>query len=483
MNRLAVKFFPHIVHLPQGVKASVAFFLASLITKGIAYLTTPVYTRLLTPDEFGVTSVFLTWLHLLGIVAMFCLGAGVFNNGMVDYPDRRDEYTFSMLGLSNIITLVFSGIILAGFPFIRSYIGLDFPLVLLMCAIFLCQPAYNFWAHQQRYELKWEKTTFWVVFSALFSSGIAIICILLFPRHRLYGRIFGAECALIAIYLGFYLHLAKKNHFHWNTSFWKQAFLFNLPIIPHYLSTHLLSSSDRLMIACLVSDSATAFYSVAYSVAAVVLIVWTAAHTSLIPFIYENCKVKNYSAISKVTLPILAVFGGTCILLILLAPEAISVMATRDYREAIYVVPPVVAGVFFQVHYYLYADVLYYYKKPRYVMYGSIGATAANLLLNWLFIPRFGYIAAAYTTLACYLLQATIDYWAMRHVIKVKIYDMHLIVLLSVALCAIAFACLFVYDIPSIRYSLLSLLVLALFLQRRRVIRILTAFKKKPNPA
>ena len=105
--------------------------------------------------------------------------------------------------------------------------------------------------------------------------------------------------------------------------------------------------------------------SAAHSVAFVVLVVWTAAHASLIPFIYENCKTKNYSAISKVTLPILAMFGGTCILLILLAPEAIALMATHDYREAIYVVPPVVAGVFFQVHCYLYADVLYYYKKPR----------------------------------------------------------------------------------------------------------------------
>ena len=55
-------------------------------------------------------------------------------------------------------------------------------------------------------------------------------------------------------------------------------------------------------------------------------------------------------------------------------------------------------------------------------MYGSVGATAANLLLNRLFIPRFGYIAAAYTTLVCYLLQAAIDYWAMRHVIREKIY-------------------------------------------------------------
>lgn len=468
--------------LPQGVKASFAFFFASLVTKGIAYVTTPVYTRLLTPDEFGQANVFLTWLHLLGLVAMFCLYCGVFNNGMVDYPDRRDEYSLSMLGLANLITLVFSSIMLCIYPFLRKWMGMDYPLVILMCVVFLFQPGYSFWMSRQRYELKWKGSTFWTVFSSFLSPVVALVAILAFPAHRLHARLFGAEGALAVIYAGFCLHIALKNRFRVNTAFWRQAFFFNLPLIPHYLSAYLLSSSDKLMISRMIGDAATAYYSVAHSVAFVVLVVWTAAHASLIPFIYENCKTKNYSTISKVTLPILAVFDATCILLILLAPEAIALMATRDYREAIYVVPPVVAGVFFQVHYFLYADVLYYYKKPRYVMYGSIAAASANIALNWLFIPRFGYIAAAWTTLVCYLLQAAIDYWAMRRVIREKIYDMRLVALLSVLLCAIAFICLFVYDTPAIRYALLGLLLLALFLLRDKVIHILTAFKTPRAP-
>ena len=473
-----MRLFSRVASLPQGVKASFAFFFASLVTKGIAYLTTPVYTRLLTPDEFGQTNVFLTWLHLLGIVAMFCLFYGVFNNGMVDYPERRDEYSLSMLGLANLIALVFSSVLLGVYPFIRRWMGLDYPLVVLMCVMFLTQPGYMFWMGRQRYELKWKATTFWTVFASLLSPAVAVAAILAFPSHRLHARLFGAEGALAVIYAGFCLHIARKNSFRVNVSFWKQAFLFNLPLIPHYLSTYLLASSDKLMISRLVNDSATAFYSVAHSVAFVVLVVWTAAHASLLPFIYENCKLKNYEAISKVALPILALFGGACVLIVLLAPEAIALMATDDYLEAIYVIPPTVVGVFFQVHYFLYADVLYYYKKPRYVMIGSVTAALSNIVLNWLFIPRFGYLAAGYTTLACFLLQAAIDYWAMRHVIREKIYDMRLVVLLSVLVCAIAFASLFMYDIPIVRYVFFMLLLLALLYYRAKAFRILTAFKK-----
>ncbi|MBR2489711.1 MAG: oligosaccharide flippase family protein, partial [Clostridia bacterium] len=81
-----------IKNLPAGVKASVAFFFASVITSGIAYIVTPIYTRLLSPEEYGQTSVFLTWVQVFGIIAMFCLHYGVFNNGMLDYKDKRDDF-------------------------------------------------------------------------------------------------------------------------------------------------------------------------------------------------------------------------------------------------------------------------------------------------------------------------------------------------------------------------------------------------------
>lgn len=78
--------------IPNAAKASIALFIANLISKGISYLTTPIYTRMLTSEEFGQVSVFLTWVQVFGIVAMFCLSQGVFNNGMVEHPNNRNEY-------------------------------------------------------------------------------------------------------------------------------------------------------------------------------------------------------------------------------------------------------------------------------------------------------------------------------------------------------------------------------------------------------
>ena len=459
--------------IPQAVKTSGVLFLANVVSSGISYLTTPLYTRLLTPVEYGQVSVFLTWMQVFGIVAMFCLSYGVFNNGMLDYPDKREEYSLSMLALSNSITAAFSVLLILLYPVLRVIIGLDFSLVILLCAIFFFKPAYDFYVSKNRYELRYKPVFLWTVLSAVASPSIALICINTFDK-RLYARIFGAELPLIIIYIGFYIYTVIKGGGRIETKYWKPALLFNLPLIPHYLSTYLLGSSDKLMISRLIGDSATAYYSVAYSVASVANILWTAVNSSLIPYTYEKCQKKDHKAISAVTMPILLVFALACVFVVLLAPEVVAFMATADYQEAIYVIPPVVGGVFFQVQYFIYANIVYYYKRPKYVMYASVTATALNIILNYIFIPRFGYIAAGYTTLVCYLLQAAIDYFAMKKVVGERVYNMRYLGVLSACVILVVPVAEFLYGYVVIRYLLVAGLLAVGFRYRKQIVSMLT---------
>ena len=430
-------------------------------------------------EEYGQVSVYLTWVQIFGIVAMFCLSYGVFNNGMVDHPERRDEYSLSMLVLSNIITLCFTGIMLCLFPFIKEWLDMDLPLLILMCVLFMVQPAYNFWTAKQRYEFKYKWTVIWSVVSAVLSPIVAIIAIVFSDGKRLYARIFGAEVTLIVIYILFYVYLFVKAKGKVNVSFWKAALVFNLPLIPHYLSSYLLGSSNKLLISGIVGDHATAYYSVAYSVASVVTIVWTSINASLIPYTYESCKKNDHKAISRVTSPILTAFGVVCGLVIMLAPEVVAIMATSDYMEAIYVIPSIVGGVFFQMHYYVYANVVYYYRKPKYVMIASITATVLNIGLNYIFISKFGYMAAGYVTLFCYIVQAAIDYFAMRHVVGHSVYNMKYIGALSLVLLLVALLSTFIYDYMLIRYAIIIAIFAAAFFMRKRIIQILKTLKAK----
>lgn len=460
-------------------KASIVFLMVSMIQKGLAYITTPIYTNLLTTDEYGKVAVFLTWFQLIGIVAMFSLQAGVFNNGMLEYKDKRDEYMLSMLALSNLITAVSGIVLIVGFKFWNRFMRLDMPLMILMLLLFLTQPAMNFWQSRQRFSYKYKALAIATVSSCIVSPVAAVICILIWPEHRLYARLFGAELALIAFYIFFYVQTIIKAHGKVNVSYWKFAFMFNLPLIPHYLSQYLLSSSDKLMISHLVGDTQTAFYNVAYSVAAVATIVWSAINTSLLPFTYENCKAKKFKRIADVTIPLMLVFAAACMTVIVFAPELIAIMAPPEYGIAIYVVPPVVGGVFFQCMYYIFANPIYYFKKPKYVMYASLIAAIINVILNYIFIPMFGFIAAGYTTIVSYMLQAFIDYLAMRKVMGFSIYNTKLLLGISAAVIAVSLVSALTYRFIFIRYGLFIAMLAVIYVNRRRLTDIFKTIKRR----
>lgn len=464
--------------MSPGVKTSIALLLSNMVQKGISYLTTPIYTRMLTTEEYGQVNVFLTWQQLFGIVAMFCLSYGVFNNGMIDYPKKRDEYSYSMLILSNILTIVFSALLVISLPISKRYLKMGTPLIFLMIVNFLFQPAYAFWNARQRYELKYKAMIVWALLIAFISPIVAVICIYYTNGSRFNARIFGAEGSLIAIYIIFYVIVGKKAKWKLNKTYWREALRFNLPLIPHYLSMYLLGSSDRLMIANMVNESAAAVYSVASSVASIAIVIWSSINSSLIPYTYERCKEKNYKAISRVVQPILIVFAILCAFIILCAPEVVRFMATEEYLEAIYVIPPIIGGVFFQVQYYIYANIVYYYKKPKYVMYASLSATVLNLVLNYIFIKQFGFLAAGYTTIICYCLQAILDYLAMKKVVNEEIYNMRFIVCLSIVVIFIALFSNLLYSYSIVRYCIIIAVFCGAIIKRKTLLSVFKALKE-----
>lgn len=461
--------------LPAALKASVVFLLGNIISKALAYITTPIYTRILSSEEYGQSAVFYSWQQILGIVAMFNLSAGVFNNGMVDYPDKRNEYSFSMLGLSWLITSFFV-VILLFFYYLGGWRWLEMPIsfIILMCLTFYFQPAYKFWIAKQRYEYRYKYPLLFAIILAVGSPLVAIMCIILFPENKVNGRLWGAEGFSSVVFMFFILYIISKSHYKLDTSYWKSAFLFNLPLLPHYLSILILASCDRIMISQLVGNQQAAYYSVAYSVALVVTIVWSAVNSSLVPYTYEKCKIREYQSISKVTLPILSLFALICFLSCLLAPEAIRLMATDEYMEAVYIVPPVVGGVFFQVQYYIYANIVFYYKKPQYVMFASLTSAICKILLNFLLIPLFGYMIAGVTTMICYMIQAVIDYYAMRKVVGCSIYNMRAIILLSLVVVMGAFVLWLLYPYFYIRYFLVFILFMFAVINRKNLMKLVT---------
>lgn len=473
------KIIQKIRGLSDGVKSSIAFAFASLLSSGMSYLTTPIFTRMMTSSEYGQVSVFLTWQSIFGIIAMFSLNCGVFNNGMMDYPDDRSGFSFSLLGLSNLITLCFGLVVFACKIIAGDIFSIRTPYLVIMFLVFLLQPAYNFWLARQRYEYKYKPALIASLFVAVLAPLVSVLMVLSFDSDKVSARIFGLEGTLLLIYAVFFVLLGVNAGWKCNRKYWRYAFLFNLPLLPHYLSTYILSSSDKLMIAKLVGDSATGYYSVAYAIASLGLIVWTAINGSLIPYTYQKCKEKDYDSLKNLINGILLFIFACCIIVIIIAPEVMSFLASGEYSHSVAVIPPVVGGIFFQVHYSLYANILYYNRKPKWVMVASITAAIANIITNYIFIRQFGYIAAGFTTMACYLLQAIIDYLAMRRIVNASIYDMKVIGILSIMILAVSLFGGALYQSRTVRYLILAIVILYFVVFKNKIFNIIQNILKK----
>ena len=110
--------------LSVAAKATIAYTLASLFTKGLGFITTPLFTKViqLSTAEMGEFSTFSTWYSIIGLLATLSLSSGAFSLAMFEFPEERDKYSSSMLGLSSISTLIFVLVYIINPPFWPAFL-------------------------------------------------------------------------------------------------------------------------------------------------------------------------------------------------------------------------------------------------------------------------------------------------------------------------------------------------------------------------
>lgn len=463
-------------NMSLAAKASCALVFAKFFEKGLSMISAPIFTRLMDTSQYGIASTFMSWQSILFIIITLNLASGVFNNGMLDFEDDRDSFICSLSFTSMLSTLIFFGIYMCFQKEFQKILDLSHELILVMFVYFLVTPNYGYWANKQRYEFKYKKLTILTVFSAVFSLTVSIIAVIISPANmKPLSKVLGTEAGLILLAVFFTLYIFVKGGFKVKRKYIIYAIKFNIPLIPHYLSMYVLSGADRIMISRYEGTSATAIYSVAYTVASVMLIFWSAIESSYVPWLYGEMKSNNIEHIKKNVIYILGGFGVVCCLSACFAPEIIKVLATSEYNSGIYVIPAVSASVFFTALFNMYMRIELYYKNNKISMFATTIAAVSNIVLNMLLIPKFGFIAAGYTTLFCYALQALLHYFAVKYMKKQYFYDNKKILILSgiVVICSSAVQVLYLNTV--LRYSFIILLLIILYINKNK---LLVLFKK-----
>lgn len=405
--------------IPLPAKASIWFVVCSFLQKGISFITTPIFTRIMSSESYGVITIYSSWLEIISIFATFQLATGVFNKAMMKYENDRDGYTSVSLILSSIITVMCFFIYIIRAKSWNAFIGLDTIYVISIFVDIFFSTALSLWTIRKRFEFKYKSVVILSVGLNILGPLMSILFLSLASEaQQPLAKTWGLIVVKIILNMYLYVKILLNGKKMVDLSYWKYALRYNLPLIPHYLSQQVLSQSDRIMISELVGIAAAGIYGVAYQLSRVVFTFVLVVHQSFTPWAFENLKKKNYKPIKKYSLLIEIGIGATCLFTSLFAPEFIFILGGEKYLSAIWIVPPVSMSILFQSIYTFFADIEFYYERTKLVMVASIGVSIVNVILNAVFIPMYGFVAAGYTTLVCYILYSLVHFIFMKKICR-----------------------------------------------------------------
>lgn len=460
--------------MPVQVKASFWFFICSFLQKGISTVTTPIFTRILSTAEYGQYNVFNSWLGIATIIITLNLSAGVYTQGLVKFDKDQNIFSSSLQGLTLMLVAVWSIIYLLFRDFWNNAFSLTTIQMFAMIFMIWTTAVFNFWASEQRVEYKYRVLVLITLTVSLTKPIIGIVFVL-HSEDKVTARILGLVLVELIGYTWMFFSQVSKGRKLYSRKFWIYAIGFNLPLVPHYLSQTVLNSADRIMIKEMVGSDEAGIYSLAYSISLLMTLFNTALMQTISPWIYQKIKANKIKDIAPVAYITLFALAGLNLILILLAPEVVAIFAPRTYYDAIYVIPPVAMSVYFMYMYDLFAKFAFYYEKANFVMIASVIGAVFNIILNYIFIRLFGYRAAGYTTLICYMVYSVCHYIFMNKVCDqfcngVRPYEQKKLAVITISFLFAGFILLGTYKFPVIRYGILIIAVFLAAIKRNVLI-------------
>lgn len=464
----------------KALKSGIWYLLANLVVKAMALITTPIFTRLLTKEQFGEYSNFLSWSFIAIIIITMKMEASLIS-AKYDYGNRLHQYNLSSLGLTAVSTLLWILLIFLFPNFFSELTGVKIAYLYYMAIYCFFYAVIHFFQITERFFYRYKKT---VAVGIIVSISSAVVPIILVSNmeDKLTARVIGGVVPTIVIGLFLLYYFIEKGR-RIDFSVWPYALKICIPYIPHLLSLQVLHSVDRVMITRICGPEDNALYSVGSTCGHLVTLLIVSLNSALGPWLADMLHEKNYEQIHKVSKYYVLIFCLCAIPMMLLAPEILLIMGGKGYIEAVDVMVPVSLGCVCQFLYTMYVNVEQYEKKTVGMAFASVAAALLNYTLNLWLIPIYGYISAAYTTLAGFLFLLLIHMYLVRRIGMWMVYNNVFIIIVVVAMICIGLLIDLTYDHLILRYTSLFLFLsctIGLGLMKKTVVmKIVKMFKKK----
>ena len=481
MGRILNEIKNRYTSMSAPIKAAFWFTICNFMQRGISMITTPIFTRLLPTEEYGIYSTYLSWETVLLMVVTLSLYKAIMNL-YVKY-EEQEKVLSAVCGLELILSCAW---FVVGFIFrenISKLLGISKNLVICLFVYFIFQAVFQCWSLYKRYVYDYKIL---VVTTLLSTAGSAVLGVLsvVFVEPTAESRAISATVVMALIGSILYISIFKKAKVFYDKNIWLFSLGFCIPLMPHYLSEFILQSSDKIMINYLCGTRDVALYSVAYAVGSLINLVTNAVNSTFAPYQYQKIKSGEYKLLAKRANQVLLFVGVMLIGIMLFSREIVLIFGGKKYIESVDVIVPICIGIFFNYTFQLFARVQEYYERKLTVVIPSILCAILNLILNYIFINLCGYQAAAYTTFICYAIFCCIHYLFYKKVCREilnnqDLYDIKGILLISSVIIICGLIIMMINHIIWIKYAIIIVLVIIMVIKRTWIINNMRELLKK----
>lgn len=392
---------------------SLLYVVAGVFTKGIAFFMLPLYVAYLSKEEYGIFDYILTIGSFLGVCIALEISQSVIRFSSEHNKDQEKQFKYISNGLwftliSYSIFILISSLFLEPLSiFLTGNKGNSF-IVILALFSYLATALMYFVTVAHRSMLNAKAATISSAISAALVASFSLLLIYLFELR--------VEALLISLILGQSLVAISNIYmmrsmliFKIDFEILKTMLAFSFPLILSSLGVIMSLLIDRIMIKEMLTFEDLAIYGVAARFASLVGLLVMGFQSALAPLIYSSLENTNLNSnLKKMFFGYMVIAFTICLLLYYISDELIEIVVGKSYIQSSEIMPLLALSVIIQSAAMFFPG-LSIVMKTHILAFINIFTGVFNIVLNYIMLPKYGVMGAAYSTLITASLYLTLN--------------------------------------------------------------------------
>lgn len=382
------------------IKNSLVIAVGTIFTRLINFIMIPFYTQWLSPSEYGNFDLVSTFVFLGVSISTFQLDQALYRYTLEDTNMGKNYFTVIIKFLSPIIiVLSLIMVIITEIFKLPKYIYIGILYYAAICLFTIC-------IEYIRGLKKLKIYSFINIVLGILLVTLNIIFVKMYSLSTL-GMILSFALSYTFISIGTLLYLKPFTEINKAKSEdkIKQLLSYSIPLIPNSLAWWITNISDRLIIVFFWGNYLNGIYAIANKIPTILTILYGVFNLSFQQTAVESISdPSNKIYFNGLFSSIIKLIFSLSFIVVTGAPLFYLLFINEKYYSGLSSVYILLASVIFLSIGQFLGSILLAKKQTRIIGTSTIMSSLLNLLLNLMLIPRYGIIAAAYTTLFSYVI-------------------------------------------------------------------------------